>query len=77
MGDRKYFHVESKSFDLIKEADTNGICIIEHGKNFLSSITLDKEGAAWFQRLMVDAATSSPYKQFLKTFREANKVFVC
>jgi hypothetical protein len=77
MGDRKYFHVESKSFDLIKEADTNGICIIERGKIFLSSITLGKEGAIWFQSLMVKAATSSPDKQILKTFREANKVFVC
>jgi hypothetical protein len=77
MGDRKYFHVESKLFDLIKEADTNGICIIERGKIFLSSITLGKEGVIWFQSLMVEAGTSSPDKQILKNFREANKVFVC
>ena len=69
--------MESKSFDLIKEADTNGICIIERGKIFLSSITLGKEGAIWFQSLMVKVATSSPDKQILKTFKEANKVFVC
>jgi hypothetical protein len=77
MGDRKYFHVESKSFDLIKEAGTNGICIIECGKNYMSSIALGKEGATWVQSLMVEAANTSSDKQLLKTFREANKVFVC
>lgn len=45
MGDKKYFHVESKSFDLIREAGINGLCIIERGKKFMSSIVLDKEGA--------------------------------
>jgi hypothetical protein len=77
MGDRKYFHVESKSFDFIKEAGTNGICIIERGKNYMSSITLGKEGATWVQSLMVEATNTSSNKQLLKTFREANKVFVC
>ena len=77
MEDKKYFHVESKSFDLIREAGINGLCIIERGKKFMSSIVLDKEGAMWFMYLMAKATNTSLEEQLLKTCREANKVFVC
>ena len=36
--------MESKSFDLIKEAGTNGLCVIEHGKNYMRNILLGSEG---------------------------------
>ena len=37
MGDKKCLHVESKSFDLIREACNNGLCVIERGKNYMST----------------------------------------
>ena len=76
MANWKYFHIESKSFDLITEAGNIGLCIIERGKNYLSNITMGREGADWFKSLMAEAANTSPDKHLLKTFREANKVFV-
>lgn len=76
MGDRKCFHVESKSFNLIKEACNNGLCVIERGKNYMSTIILGREGTVWFESLMAEAANTSPDKHLLKTFHEANKVFV-
>jgi hypothetical protein len=76
MGDRKCLHVESKSFDLIREACNNGLCVIERGKNYMSTIILGREGTVWFESLMAEAANTSPDKHLLKTFHEAYKVFV-
>lgn len=48
MGETWYFYVESKSFELVKDAGTNGLCIIEHGKKHMSNVILEREVAIWF-----------------------------
>ncbi len=48
MGETWYFYVESKSFELVKDAGTNGLCIIERGKKHMSNVILGREVAIWF-----------------------------
>ncbi len=38
MGDKRYFQVESKSFEIVKHAFE--LCIIEHGRNHVSNVSM-------------------------------------
>ena len=67
MGDSQYFHIESKSFELIKDACTNGLYIIKYGKNHMSNAILGREGVIWLRFVMAQAATSPPDQNILKT----------
>jgi hypothetical protein len=75
MGGRRWFIVESKSFEFC--LDSPGVQIIERGcKNSVSRVTLGKDGAQWFRKNMVAITSQSIDQGFTRTCREAGKVFV-
>lgn len=74
MGGRRWFNVESKSFEFALEA--SGVCIIERGRNSTSSITLGKEGAHWLGSGMTETTLLSADHGFVRTCREAGRFVV-
>ena len=73
MGERRFFHVESKSFELARH--DSGICITERGKNHTSNLMMGVVIEKWCQDALLDLAQSIDQNAF-RSFHEGNKVFV-
>uniref|UniRef100_A0A2N9HT72 Reverse transcriptase zinc-binding domain-containing protein n=1 Tax=Fagus sylvatica TaxID=28930 RepID=A0A2N9HT72_FAGSY len=52
MGDRRYFQIESKSFELVKHAFE--LSIIERGKGHSSSMSMGFAAAIWFRDVLLE-----------------------
>jgi hypothetical protein len=76
MDNRRFFHVDSKSYEITREGNTKGINIIERGRNHQSNVVFGSEGARWFQAGLHEVAHLPPEHKFQKTFREGAKVFI-
>ena len=74
MGDKRYFHVESKSFELIKNAFE--VCIIERGRQHRSEVSMGFAAALWFWDAILEVAKFSREQNVFRSFREGNKVYV-
>ena len=74
MGDKRYFHVESKSFELIKNAFE--VCIIERGRQHRSEVSMGFAAALWFWDAILEVAKLSREQNVFRSFREGNKVYV-
>jgi hypothetical protein len=57
MGDKRYFQVESKYFELVKNAFEESI--IERGRKHLSSISMGFAVAYWLRDALVEVANLS------------------
>jgi hypothetical protein len=68
MGGKRWFNVESKSFEFC--LDSVGVQIIERGrKNSVSCITLGKEGAQWIRKNMAAIILQPIDQGFTRTCR--------
>ncbi len=76
MENRPFFHVDSKSYEIMREGNSKGINIIERGRNHQSNVVLGEEGARWFQAGLHEVAHLLLDHKFQKTFREGAKVFL-
>ena len=74
MGDTRFFHVESKSFELIKNAFE--VCIIERGRQHRSEVSMGFATALWFRDAILEVAKLSRDQNVFRSFREGNKVYV-
>lgn len=57
MGTCKFFHVDSKSYEITWVGNPNGLNIIERGRNHMSNVFIGREGARWFQTALKDVAS--------------------
>jgi hypothetical protein len=74
MGEKRYFHVESKSFEIVKNAIE--VSIIEHGRKHLSSVLMGFAVALWLRGALLEITKLSIDQNLFRSFREGNKVFV-
>ena len=74
MGDTRLFHVESKLFELKKNAME--VTIIERGKKHRSIVSMGFVAAFWFRDSLLEVATLSRDQNAFRSFREGNKVYV-
>jgi hypothetical protein len=74
MGDTRLFHVESKLFELKKNAME--VTIIERGKKHRSIVSMGFAAAFWFRDSLLEVATLSRDQNAFRSFREGNKVYV-
>lgn len=74
MGGRRWFNVESKSFEFVLESP--GVRIIERGRNNVSNPNLGKEGVKWIRKGMADIISLTHDQSFARTCREEGRVFV-
>ena len=72
MAGRKFFFIESKSFEVLLDGSNSRLQLIERGKNRMSNITWGREGAKWFCSTMAKVV-SLPMDKLL---REDGTVFV-
>ena len=68
------FHVESKLFELKKNAME--VTIIERGKKHRSIVSMGFVAAFWFRDSLLEVATLSRDQNAFRSFREGNKVYV-
>ena len=52
MGEKRYFHVESKSFEIVKNAIE--VSIIERGRKHLSSVLMGFATALWLRDALLE-----------------------
>ncbi len=74
MGDKRYFQIESKSFELVKHAFE--LSIIERGRGHSSSVAMGFAAAIWFRDVLLEVAKLHTEQNLFRSFREGNKVFV-
>jgi hypothetical protein len=74
MGDTRLFHVESKSFELKKNAME--VTIIERGKKHRRIVSMGFAAAFWFRDSLLEVATLSRDQNAFRSFREGKKVYV-
>ena len=74
MGYKRYFHVESKSFELIKNVFE--VCIIERGRQHRSEVSMGFATVLWFRDAILEVAKLSRDQNVFLSFREGNKVYV-
>jgi hypothetical protein len=74
MGDSRFFHVESKSYEIARHV--NELRIIERGQKHLSHVTMGLATARWCHDILLEFATLPPDQNAFRSFREGNKVFV-
>ena len=74
MGERRFFQVESKSFELLRS--DGELRITERGKNHLSYVTMGIVTARWFCDALLEVASISIDQNAFWSFREGNKVIV-
>ncbi len=72
----RFFHVDSKSYEITREGNSKGINIFERGRNHQSNVVFGREGARWFQVVLHEVAHLPPEHKFQKTFCEGTKVFL-
>ncbi len=74
MGDTRLFHVESKSFELVKNALE--VTITERGRKHRSTVSMGFAVAFWFRDSLWEVAKLSREQNVFRSFREGNKVYV-
>ena len=74
MGVSRLFHVESKSFELVKIAME--VIIIERGRKYKSTVSMGFAAAFWFRDSLLEVAKLSKEQNAFQSFREGNKVYV-
>ena len=74
MAEKRLFHVESKLFELVKNAIE--VSIIERGRKHRSTVSMGFAAAFWFRDSLLEIAKLSNTRNVFRSFREGNKVFV-
>jgi hypothetical protein len=74
MGERRFFQIESKSFELLRS--DGELRITERGKNHLSYVKMGIGTTRWFCDALLEVASISIDQNAFRSFREGNKVFV-
>jgi hypothetical protein len=74
MGVSRFFHVESKSYELVRHG--NELRIVERGQKHLSHVTMGLVTARWCHDILLEFAMMPPDQNAFRSFREGNKVFV-
>ena len=74
MGIKRFFQVESKAFELVKNAIE--VSIIERGRKHTSTVSMGFAAAFWFRDSLLEVAKLSNEQNVFRSFREGNKVFV-
>ncbi len=74
MAEKRLFHVESKLFELVKNAIE--VSIIEHGRKHRSTVSMGFAAAFWLRDSLLEIAKLSNTKNVFRSFKEGNKVFV-
>ena len=74
MGDNRFFYVESKAFEIVKNKIE--LSIIERSRNHFSSVTMGFSAALWLCDVLLEVAKMSNDQNLFRTFREGNKIFV-
>ena len=74
MGDKRYFQVESKSFEIVKHAYE--VNLIDRGRNHVSNVSMRFAAASWFHDALLEVARLTNNQNVFRSFREGNKVFV-
>lgn len=78
MGNRRWFSIESKSFEFNVE-ECGGIlslCIIERGRNKVHTISLGTKGMEWLRQGMIEVHGHPKDIGFIRTLWEDSKTFV-
>jgi hypothetical protein len=57
MGENRYFHVESKSFEIVKNAIE--LSLIERSRNHVSIVTMGFVVALWLRDVLLEVAKMS------------------
>ena len=74
MGVNRFFYVESKAFEIVK--NTIELSIIERSRNHYSSVTMGLVAALWLRDVLHEVAKMSNDQNLFRSFREGNKIFV-
>jgi hypothetical protein len=74
MAEKRLFHVESKLFELVKNAIE--VSVIERGRKHRSTVSMGFAAAFWFRDSLLEIAKLSNTRNVFRSFREGNKVFV-
>ena len=74
MGVSRFFHVESKFYEIVRHG--NELRIIERGKRHMSHVTMVSATARWCHDILVEFTTLPPDQNAFRSLREGNKVFV-
>ena len=74
MGAPRLFHVESKSFELVKNAME--VIIIECGRKHKCTVSMGFAAAFWLRDSLLEVAKLSKEQNAFRSFREGNKVYV-
>jgi hypothetical protein len=74
MGIKRFFHVESKAFELVKNAIE--VSIIERGRKHTSTVSMGFAAAFWLRDSLLEVAKLSNEQNVFRSFREGNKVYV-
>ncbi len=78
MGNRRWFSIESKSFEFNVEerGATFGLCITERGRNKVHTISLGTKGMEWLRQGMIEVHGHPRDIGFIRTLWEDSKTFV-
>ena len=74
MGNKRFFQVESKLFEFVKNAIE--VSIIERGRKHTSTVLMGFAAAFWFHDSLLEVAKLSNDQNAFRLFREGNKVYV-
>ena len=74
MSEKRFFHVESKSFEIVKNAIE--LSIIERGRKHMSIVSMGFAAAFWLRDALVEITKVPTEQNLFRSFREGNKVFV-
>ena len=74
MGENRFFFVESKSFEIAKNAFE--LSLIERSRNHVSIVTMGFVAALWLRDVLLEVAKMSNDQNLFRSFHEGNKIFV-
>ena len=74
MGENRFFYVESKSFEIAKNAIE--LSLIERSRNHVSFVTMGFATALWLRDVLLEVAKLSNDQNLFRSFCEGKKVFV-
>jgi hypothetical protein len=74
MGENRFFNVESKSFEIVKNSIE--LSIIERSRNHFSIVTMGFVAALWLRDALLEVTKLSNDQNLFRSFREGNKIFV-
>jgi hypothetical protein len=74
MGENRFFYVESKSYEIVKNAIE--LSLIERSRNHFSIVTMGFAAAIWLRDVLLEVAKLSNEQNLFRSFREGKKIFV-